>query len=66
MYLVAGITTRTATRGLIQTILAKLALLADTVTLDAAGKITAVGIFGIIFARRFPAVHRDMTLVANL
>jgi hypothetical protein len=42
------------------------AFLADTVSMDATGKISAIGIFDNIIARSFPTVHRDMTLVVNL
>jgi hypothetical protein len=42
------------------------AFLADTVSTDAIGKISAIGIFDNIMARNFPTVHRDMTLVVNL
>lgn len=44
----------------------KYAFLADSATIDAAGKLTAMGIFDIIFAPKFPVRHRDMTLVAYL
>jgi hypothetical protein len=44
----------------------KYALLADTVTLDASGKATAVGIFDIIYAVGFPVLQRDMSLIALL
>ncbi|MBI1805349.1 MAG: hypothetical protein HY033_11575 [Ignavibacteriae bacterium] len=40
--------------------------LADTVTVDASGKLNAIGIFDNIFAAQFPSIHRDMTLVINL
>ena len=46
--------------------LVRYAFLADTVTLDAGGKINAIGIFENVFAQNFPSVHRDMCLVANL
>jgi hypothetical protein len=42
------------------------AFLADSAFLDAAGKLTATGIFDVIRATTFPTVHRDMTLVAYL
>jgi len=44
----------------------KNAFLADVVTSDATGKLTAVGIFDVIFSSAFPTVHRDMTLVVRL
>jgi len=44
----------------------KYAFLADSASLDAAGKLTAMGIFDTIFSPKFPARHRDMTLVAYL
>ena len=40
------------------------AFLADAVTIDSSGKVTAVGIFDRIFAAQFPSLHRDMTIVA--
>jgi hypothetical protein len=42
------------------------ALLADSATLDANGKVNAIGIFDIIFVKKIPSVHRDMTIVADL
>jgi hypothetical protein len=42
------------------------AFLADSAFLDAAGKLTATGIFDVIRATNFPTVHRDMTLVAYI
>ena len=42
------------------------AFIADSVMLDANGKMSAIGIFDTIGAIQFPTVHRDMTLVANL
>jgi hypothetical protein len=42
------------------------AFLADSVSMDAIGKISAIGIFEVIFATKFPTIHRDMTLVARL
>lgn len=42
------------------------AFVADSVMLDANGKMSAIGIFDTIGAIQFPTVHRDMTLVANL
>ena len=41
------------------------AFLADSITLDAAGKLSAIGIFDNILATQFPTRHRDMVLVAN-
>jgi hypothetical protein len=46
--------------------LVRYAFLADTVTLDAVGKINAIGIFENVLAQNFPSVHRDMCLVINL
>ena len=40
--------------------------IADTVTLDAGGKINAIGIFENILTQNFPSKHRDMCLVVNL
>jgi len=45
---------------------ARYAFLADHVTFDANGKMTAVGIFEVIYAPAFPTKHRDMTLTINL
>lgn len=42
------------------------AFLADSAFLDAAGKLTATGIFDLIRTIKFPTVQRDMTLVAYL
>jgi len=42
------------------------AFLADTVSRDINGKISAIGIFDNIIAQSFPAVQRDMTLVIHL
>jgi hypothetical protein len=44
----------------------KNAFLADAATVDASGKLNAVGIFDVIFFRSLPAVHRDMALVIRL
>lgn len=40
--------------------------LADKVSLDATGKLNALGIFDTIFTTQFPTIHREMTLVAKL
>ncbi len=42
------------------------AFLADSATLDENRKVNAMGIFDIIFARKLPSVHRDMTIVVDL
>ncbi len=42
------------------------AFLADNVTMDAGGKMNAMGIFDIILAQKFPTIQRDMTLVVDL
>jgi hypothetical protein len=41
------------------------AFLADSVSVDVNGKLNAMGIFERIFARKFPALHREMVLVAR-
>jgi len=41
----------------------KYAFLADSVSFDAAGKLSAMGIFDVIYTRQFPTLHRDMALV---
>jgi hypothetical protein len=41
------------------------AFLADTVSLDAGGKLSVIGIFERILTTQIPCVHRDLTLVAN-
>jgi len=43
----------------------KYGFLADTVTLDASGKASAIGIFEIIYTQGFPMVHRDMSLFVH-
>lgn len=42
------------------------AFLADFVTMDAGGKLSANGIFDVIHAVSFPMKHRDMSIVVNL
>ena len=42
------------------------AILADTVTQDASGKLSAIGIFDAVAALNFPMRHRDLCLVANI
>lgn len=46
--------------------LVRYSFIADMVTLDAGGKMSAVGIFENILAQNFPCVHRDLFLVMNL
>jgi hypothetical protein len=43
----------------------RFAFLADSVTLDAIGKLSVFGIFDNIITSQLPAKHRDMVLVAN-
>lgn len=44
----------------------KYAFLAESVSFDVTGKMTAIGIFETINALKFPAVHLNMHLVVNL
>lgn len=44
----------------------KYGFLADTITFDQLGKPSAIGIFEVIYAPKFPTIHRDMSLLANL
>ena len=43
-----------------------LALLADYANVTAEGKLNILGVFNIIYASRFPTVHRQMQLVFTL
>lgn len=42
----------------------KFSLIADSAVLAQGGKLTAVGIFDVIYSTKFPTIHRDMTLIA--
>jgi hypothetical protein len=44
----------------------KYAFLAESTLIDGSGKVSAMQIFDVILASQFPAVRRDMTLVAQL
>ncbi len=44
----------------------KYAFLAETASQDKDQKVSAIGIFDVITAVSFPAIHRDMVLVAQL
>lgn len=44
----------------------KYAFLAESVSFDVTGKMSAIGIFEVISALKFPALHLNMHLVVNL